>query len=238
MVVREALATPMVPRNPHAIAAAILALSIGAGTVAQAGPPAKRGCAKASGNCSKRKLDGRHYLKMDLTRSRWNGTSLFMASFRFSDLWRARFRGADLRRADLSRGNRTNTDFRGADLSYANLARSDFYRSNFRKANLTGARLTNARFDHTNLFFANFKGAYFSNTSFYGVRLCHTIQPNGVERNDNCSSGGNGRLPSGGDCCFPGKDPSKDQGKGNNNSGNSNNNGSNNNGNGVVVGEL
>lgn len=229
----------MSPRNPHAIAAAILALSIGGGAVvADAGPPGRRGCAKASGNCSKRKLDGRHYLKMDLTRSRWNGASLFMASFRFSDLWRARFRGANLRRADLSRGNRTNTDFRGADLSYANLARSDFYRSNFRKANLKGARLTNARFDHTNLFFANFQGAYFKNTSFYGVRLCHTIQPNGVERNDNCSSGnGKGSLPSGGDCCFPGKDPSKDQGKGNSNGNNNgNNNGSGDNG--VVVGEL
>jgi hypothetical protein len=191
----------MCPRNRCAIIATTLCLLLGAGTVAEAGPPTHRGCARASGNCSKRKLDGRHYLKMNLTRTRWVRASLFMSSFRFSDLWHANFRGAKLKRADLSRGNRTSRTFRSARMTGANLANADFYGSNFRGADLQGANLTNARLDNSNLFFANFKGANFNGTSFNNIRLCHTIQPNGVERNDQCggSGGGGGSV-----CCFPG----------------------------------
>lgn len=206
----------MRPRNTQAILATTLALLMAVGFTSSAnGGTAglfQRGCAKASGNCSGKNLDGRHYVAMSLTRSRWNHASLFLASFRFTDLYKAKFREAKLRRADLRDGNRTRADFRNADMSGANVSGSDFYRSNLRKASLRGARIVGARFDHTNLFFTDFTGSYLKHTSFNSARLCHTLQPNGTERNDDCSAGGSGGgkgTPSGGDCCLPG-----DKGKG------------------------
>jgi hypothetical protein len=228
----------MRPRNPYAFTASVLALLVAgsfASSAALGGPPSVRGCARASGNCSFKKLDGKHFLKMTLTNSRWVKSSLFLASFRFADLYRAKFRGAKLRRADLSRGNRTRADFRNADMSRANVSSADFYGSNLRKANLRGALIVGARFDNANLFFADFTGSYLKSSSFNGARLCHTLQPNGTERNDNCvrpSHGDGGKAPSGGDCCFPG-DPN--QGK---DDGNTNGSGNNDNGNGPIVGKL
>ena len=104
----------MRPRNLPAIIAALAATALFVPIAADAA--SSRGCAKANGNCSKRKLDGKHYMKMELTRSRWFKTSLFMASFRFSKLYYSSFRGANLRRADLSFGNRAWSDFTNADL--------------------------------------------------------------------------------------------------------------------------
>ena len=204
----------MRPRNPIAITAAILATAFTVPAVADAAPG--RGCAQAGGNCSKRKLDGKHYMKMDLARSRWFKTSLFMASFRFTNLYDSSFRGAVLRRADLSFGNRAWSDFRNADLTLANLSRSDFYNSDFTGADLRGARLIGTKFDSSDFTDANFEGAKMKDSSFHRVRLCNTIQPNGEERNDNCpgNGGGNGNGGNGGfDCCFPGGKKDKDKGK-------------------------
>lgn len=213
---RSTSSCSMRPRNTKAILATSLALLMTAGFASSAdGGTAglsQRGCAKASGNCSGKHLDGRHYMAMSLTRSRWNNASLFLASFRFTDLYKAKFRGATLRRADLRNGNRTRADFRKADMTRVNVSHSNFYGSNLRGAKLQGAVVIGANFDKTNLFFADFTGAFMKGTSFNNVRLCHTIQPNGTERNDNCkgSGGGGGKGPSGGDCCFPG-----DKGQGN-----------------------
>jgi hypothetical protein len=230
----------MRPRKPHAILASALTLLVVVGFSAPAsgGPPSIRGCARASGNCSGKKLDGRHYLKMDLTRSRWVKASLFLASFKFTDLYGTKFRAANLRRADLSHGNRTSADFRDADMSGANLNRADFWGSNLRKANLKGAVLIGTRFDKTNLTGADFTGAYMKFASFNGARICHTVQPNGEVRNDDCKKGGggNGKLPTGGDCCFPGG-PKKD--KGDNNSGKDDTSGTDTTeADGTIVGEL
>jgi uncharacterized protein YjbI with pentapeptide repeats len=201
-----------IPRNPKATIGVLFAILAFGATAASAGPPAVRGCARASGNCSGKKLVGKHYIKMTLTNSRWVKTMLYQASFRFSDLYGSRFRGANLSRADLSHGNRTQSDFRGANMSRADLRGADFWGSNLRKANLRGAIVVNTRFDNTNLFFADFTGAYLKHSSFNGARLCHTVQPNGEERNDNCSKrGANGNVPSGGDPCLP--NPPKGCGK-------------------------
>lgn len=195
-------------RNPCATAAATLALLLFAALPARAGTPAVRGCAKPSGDCSGQKLWGKHYWKMDLTRSRWVRSRLLLASFRFSDLYSATFRRASLRRADLSFGNRTRADFRDADLTRANLSHADFYGSTFRGADLRGARLVGSRFDHANLARANFEGAVLVGSSFVDIRLCHTIQPNGEERNDDCGGRGSGGVGAG-VCCFPGADPTQ-----------------------------
>jgi hypothetical protein len=204
----------MCPRNPCALIATTLALCLGLAASAEAGPIVTLRCAVPSGDCSGKKLFGRHIWKRDLTRTKWVGAKLMMASFRYSDLYSARFRNAKMRQVDLSYGNRTQADFRGAEMTGANLSHADFYRSNFRKADLQGARMIGTRMDHTNLFGANFEGAIFIGVSFNGVRLCHTVQPNGVVRNDNCPGASGGKGPSGGACCFPG---GKDAGKGNTN---------------------
>lgn len=205
---------PMRPRNPIAIVAALVAFAFTVPTVADA--VSGRGCAAAGGNCSKRKLDGKHYMKMDLARSRWFKTSLFMASFRFTNLYDSSFRGANLRRADLSFGNRAWSDFRNADLTLSNLSRSDFYNSDFSGADLRSARLIGTKFDSSDFTDANFEGAKMKDSSFHRIKLCHTIQPDGTERNDNCpgNGGGNGNGNGGFDCCFPGgKKKDKDKGK-------------------------
>ena len=205
----------MCPRSPCATIATTLALCLGLTASSDAGPVVTLACAKPSGNCSGKKLFGRHLWKQDLTRTKWVGSKLLMASFRYSDLYGANFRNAKMRRVDLSYGNRTRADFRGAEMTLANLSHADFYGSNFRKADARGARMIGTRMDNTNLFGANFEGAIFINVSFNGVRLCNTVQPNGEERDDHCpGSGAGGKGPGGGACCFPGKDPSKDEGKG------------------------
>lgn len=227
-----------IPRTSKATIGAVLAILALGASAADAGPPQRRGCARASGNCSGKQLIGKHYIKMSLTRSRWNKTMLYQASFAFSDLYGARFRGANLTRADLSHGNRTQADFRGANLSRAVIRGSDFWGSNLRKANLRGATIINTRFDNTNLFFADFTGARIRNLSINGARLCHTLQPNGEERNDNCSKpGANGLVPPGFEPCLPNppkgcgqKDDGKDKGSGKDNSGNGDG--------GVITGEL
>lgn len=210
----------MSSRNLIALAATTLLLCLGLSAVAGAGSVVTINCAVPSGNCSGKKLFGKHIWKRDLTRTRWVKSGLLMASFRFSDLYGSNFRGANLRRADLSHGNRTKANFRHANLTQADLSDADFYGSSFRHADARGAKLINARFDETDLTGANFEGAVFISTTFNRVKLCHTIQPNGEERDDNCPGNGSGGGSPQGRCCFPGgKD--KDKGKGNGGSGGS-----------------
>lgn len=201
---------PRNSRTPLATAVALL-LSLGLAPASDAGTKGlfKRGCAKPSGNCSTKDLHGKHYVSMDLTRSRWKGTNLLMASFRFTDLWKANFRGAHLRRADLRNGNRTRANFNKANLQRAKLSHSTFYGTSFRGAKLQKASIIGSNFDNTDLTDANFKNARMKNTSFHGARLCRTIQPNGQPRNDNCNGGIGGTIGGigGWDCCFPGTDP-------------------------------
>jgi uncharacterized protein YjbI with pentapeptide repeats len=209
----------MCPRNPCAILATTLVLCLGLAAPSHAGPSISVACAVPSGDCSKKKLWGKHMWKRDLTRTRWVDAKLLMASFRYSDLFGANFRRASMNQVDLSYGNRTRVNFRRAEMKGANLSHADFYGSNFRQANLEGATLIGTRLDNTNLFGANFKGATLIGVSFNGIRLCNTIQPDGAERDDNCpgNQGGNGG-PGGGVCCFPGgkpKDTGKDEGDGN-----------------------
>ncbi|MFL5844898.1 MAG: pentapeptide repeat-containing protein [Solirubrobacteraceae bacterium] len=224
----------MCPRNPCALVATTLCLCLGFAASADAGPSVSLSCARPSGNCSGKKLFGRHLWKQDLTRTRWVGSKLLMASFRYSDLYGSSFRNAHMRRVDLSYGNRTRADFRNAELTLANLSHADFYGSNFRKADVRGARLIGTRMDNTNLFGANFEGAVFIGVSWHGVRLCHTVQPNGVTRNDNCPGSGGNSGPGGGACCFPGKDPSK----GKDDSGKGDGSGENADDDGAIVGDL
>lgn len=210
----------MRPRNPLAILAAVTATAVVGPVAADAG--SSLACARPKGDCSERKLAGRHFERMELSRSQWMLSSLTNASFRNSNLYDSSFRGAVLRKADLSFGNRAWSNFRGADLSGADLSRSDFFRSNFRGADLRGARIVGTKLDGSDLTNANFEGAFMKESSFRNITLCKTIQPNGEERNDNCPGSGNGgNRPGGGLCCFPGgKD--KDKGKGDENGGNGN----------------
>jgi hypothetical protein len=205
----------MCPRNPCAIIATTLCLCLGLPVVADAGPKVTLSCAVPSGDCSGKKLFGRHIWKRDLTRTKWIGSRLLMASFRFSDLYAANFRNAKARRIDLSYGNRTQANFNGGEFTLGNFSHADFWGSSFRRADMRGTDLTGARFNNVDLTRANFEGSKFIGTSFQDITLCHTIQPNGEERNDNCpgNNGGSG----GGKCCFPGG-KKKDKGKGNDNS--------------------
>lgn len=200
----------MTPRNPCAIIATTLCLCFGLSAVADAGPKITLSCAVPSGNCSGKKLFGRHIWKADLTRTRWIGSRLLLASFRYSDLYAANFRNAKARRIDLSYGNRTQANFNGGEFTLGNFSHADFWGSSFRRADMRGTNLTGARFNNVDLTRANFEGAKFIGTSFQDIKLCHTVQPNGEERNDNCPGNGN-NGPGGGTCCFPG---GKDEGKG------------------------
>jgi hypothetical protein len=218
----------MCPRTPCALVATLLVLCLGFAAPSNAGPSISVACAVPSGDCSKKKLWGKHMWKRDLTRTRWVNAKLLMASFRYSDLFGANFRYAKMRKVDLSYGNRTRVDFRFARMQGADLSHADFYGSNFRRANLEGATLIGTRLDNTNLFGANFKGATLIGVSFNGIRLCNTIQPDGKERDDNCPGNQGGNGPGGGVCCFPGgKEPSKDTGKDESGGGN-----------GPIVGDL
>mgnify|MGYP000595490167 CR=1 FL=1 len=203
----------MKPRNPYAIALAVLTFAAWLGAPAL-GALDSAGCVVKQGNCFKKDLSGKEFEGLDLTHSRWFGATLRDVSFKGTNLYSTVFRNADLADADLSYGNRTRASFRGAKLYSANLSRADFYGTNFQKANLRFATIIGTNFNNTNLTGADFTGAYMKFSSFAGARLCNTIQPDGKERDDDC--GGQGSNAGGrGDCCFPGHSkPAKDQDKG------------------------
>ncbi|MCW2967808.1 MAG: hypothetical protein JWM71_1580 [Solirubrobacteraceae bacterium] len=184
----------LVPRKPIANAVTALAcvVALGGGTYAVAAGKhrASRACAVASGNCSHRSFNGADFGMRSLTRTRWVGASLRNVNFRRSDLFGSHFAWSDLRGADLSTGNRTQADFRHADLRGANVSNADFWGTNLRHANLAGAIIRNTRFDKTDLVGVDFTGAKLYKTTINGARLCHTIQPDGTTRDDNCSGGG------------------------------------------------
>lgn len=205
----------MRPRNPFALAVAILALGVAVLAAPAAGGIDAVACAVSHGNCFKKDLEGKQFEQGDLTHSDWFGATLVDASFRNSDLYRANFRNADLRHVDLSYGNRTDATFRGANLYRANLSRASYYGSSFRKAKLRYATIIGSNFDETDLTDADFTGAYLKGSSFARARLCRTIQPNGERRDDDCRGKGEGSGPYGGDCCFPGHSPppKKDDGE-------------------------
>ena len=228
----------MKPRNPYAIALAVLTLVACLGAPALGALDSVR-CVVKQGNCFKKDLSGKQFEGLDLTHSKWFGATLRKVSFKGTNLYSTVFRNADLSDADLSYGNRTRASFRGAKLYSANLSRSDFYGSNFHKANLRFATIIGTNFNNTNLTGADFTGAYMKYSSFAGARLCNTIQPNGKTRDDDCG-GANGGGGGGGDCCFPGhskpeKDPGKDEEQGN---GGGNGNGKPADDDDVIVGEL
>ncbi|WP_017302009.1 pentapeptide repeat-containing protein [Nodosilinea nodulosa] len=89
----------------------------------------------------------------------------------------ADFSGIDFHNADLNVLNLSK-----ANLSNANLENAILIEADLEKANLTGANLTGA-----NLTWANLKGAHLQENALKNVRYCHTIMPNGTERNDDCS---------------------------------------------------
>jgi uncharacterized protein YjbI with pentapeptide repeats len=144
-------------------------------------------CALSLRVCSGKDLDGRSFTALNLTRTRWGNASLVGTSFRRTDLFGSSFYRADLRRADLSMGNRTQADFRRANLNGAYLAHADFWGSRFGRADLRGTTIDGARFDKADLSEVDFTGARIRKSTFYGARLCHTIQQNGTVRNDSCS---------------------------------------------------
>ena len=230
----------MRPRITYANVVSTLALFVALGgtsiAVTRTATPSSAACAVPGGNCAYKHLNGRDFSKRELSRTRWMAASLRNASFLQTDLYGATFFRADLHGANLGYGNRTKADFREADLSGTNLTKADFWGSNLRKADLSGAHIQGARFDHTNLFFASFEGAQLDRgTGFDQARLCHTIQPNGTVRNDDCGKGG-GSFSGSSVQTLPG-DPSQKPKPSSGGSGNSGNSGSGN-GSGTTCGGL
>jgi uncharacterized protein YjbI with pentapeptide repeats len=159
-------------------------------TAALAAPLSGSTCAGTYGHCSHRHLNGGKFENLDLSHSRWVGASLVHASFRSSSLAGATFRKANLRFANLSMGDRTSGNYSNANMFGANMIHSTFVGSRMRYANMEYAHLNGTTMDRTDLTGADLRHADLRDSSFYGARLCHTIQPNGLENNQNCTKGG------------------------------------------------
>ena len=96
-----------------------------------------------------------------------------------ADLSKCNLHMADLRLADLRGANFHCSHLAGANLSGAKLSDANFTLVFMPTANLTNADLSRSNIFRSDLELANMTGTILTDTVF-----CHTIMPNGKERND------------------------------------------------------
>jgi len=109
-------------------------------------------------------MDGRDFIRHDLTGARLRETSFQRAQLRGAvlvrvDGYRVRFISAVLSGARLDDGLFSDADFTKADLSGASLAGADLRRARFFHASLRGANLTGAKTLGAELLNADLSGA-------------------------------------------------------------------------------
>jgi hypothetical protein len=107
----------------------------------------------------------------NLTGANLQGANLQAADLRFATLTGATLTGANLPVADLLQANLSGAELREAFLGTTNLLGANLNDADLRGANLSGANLFEAVLTASNL---------------TDVIFCHTLMPDGHERNDNC----------------------------------------------------